>query len=242
MGKAADKRPFEWVLDLLAVLFPLSEIGKQFILTSYYGFYVWWYFPFQLCSMPLYLLPLRQLLVRREDSSGKCSRAVTALSDFLADFCLLGGIFVFFDQSGMHYAVPILTVHSYAWHLSMIFLGCFLILSGRHSGGYLSDSDSGGSPVQFLKGSMMSYAPAALLLLGFAAVAECINALCHTFGSINMFYISPWEPVTQVVFCDIADRIGVLPEILLYLGCLLLGGLLFHMTGCLLTQKCLHSR
>ena len=54
------------LLNLLAALFPLSEIWKQLLLTwANGGVYRWWYFPFQLCSMPLYLLPLRQLLALR---------------------------------------------------------------------------------------------------------------------------------------------------------------------------------
>ena len=52
----------ESLLNILAVLLPLSEIWKQLLLTYIHeGTYQLWYFPFQLCSMPLYLLPLRQL-------------------------------------------------------------------------------------------------------------------------------------------------------------------------------------
>ena len=44
-----------------------------------------------------------------------------------------------------------------------------------------------------------------------------------------MFYISPWEPSTQVVLRDIAARLGRGPEILLYLGLILLGAGLIHL-------------
>ena len=39
------------------------------------------------------------------------------------DFGLLGGIFAFFDTSGMHYGYLPLTIHSYAWHILLITLG-----------------------------------------------------------------------------------------------------------------------
>ena len=35
----------------------------------------------------------------------------------------LGGIFAFFDTSGMHYGYLPLTIHSYAWHILLITLG-----------------------------------------------------------------------------------------------------------------------
>ena len=146
------------LLNLLAALFPLSEIWKQLLLTwANGGVYRWWYFPFQLCSMPLYLLPLRQLLalcllqshalrlrqshaLRLRQSLALRLRRVPLLSwlssvltDFLADFGLLAGLFAFADQTGMRYPLPALTLHSYLWHFAMIFLGLFLILSGQHS-------------------------------------------------------------------------------------------------------------
>ena len=75
----------------------LSELWKQWTLTFHLnnGYYDWWYFPFQLCSIPMYIctaLPfVHGLKIRR------------CLLAFLMDFGLLGGIFAFFDTSGMHY-------------------------------------------------------------------------------------------------------------------------------------------
>ena len=203
----------EAVLDILAVLMPLSEVAKQLLLTrTNGGVYVWWYFPFQLCSMPLYLLPLRQILIRR---IGEDSRVIRLLTDFLADFSLLGGIFAFADQSGMHYAVRVLTLHSYLWHFTMIFLGLYLVFSGRHS----KDREN----------AFKTYQGPALLFLFLAAAAELINTLFHNFGEINMFYISPWEPVTQIILKDIAAYTGNAAEIFIYILLILAGGYLIHL-------------
>ena len=257
------------LLNLLAVLFPLSEIWKQLLLTwANGGVYRWWYFPFQLCSMPLYLLPLRQLLLLRlrqlhalrlRQSHALHLRQLLALrlrrvpllswlssvlTDFLADFGLLAGLFAFADQTGMRYPLPALTLHSYLWHFAMIFLGLFLILSGQHSrsssaarqgsayapGQPLSRSrraahENGGEKVRKSSG----FLPAAILFLILAGIAELLNFLLRSKGSIDMFYISPWEPSTQVVLRDIAARLGRGPEILLYLGLILLGAGLIHL-------------
>ena len=124
------------LLNILAVLLPLSEIWKQLLLTAGNGgSYLWWYFPFQLCSMPLYLLPLRQLLLagqsrcrtsqKTKAPKGICSTVpdsgsrkpqvcvfmIRTLTDFLANFSLLAGIFAFADQTGMHYSLSVLTLH-----------------------------------------------------------------------------------------------------------------------------------
>ena len=249
------------LLNLLAVLFPLSEIWKQLLLTwANGGVYRWWYFPFQLCSMPLYLLPLRQLLALcllqshalplRQLLALRLRRVPllswlsSVLTDFLADFGLLAGLFAFADQTGMRYPLPALTLHSYLWHFAMIFLGLFLILSGRHSrsssaarqgSAYApwqplsrfrrAAHENGGEKVRKSSG----FLPAAILFLILAGIAELLNFLLRGRGSIDMFYISPWEPSTQVVLRDIAARLGRGPEILLYLGLILLGAGLIHL-------------
>lgn len=210
------------LLNILAVLLPLSELWKQLLLThAHKGTYQIWYFPFQLCSTSLYLLPLRQLLLARPNPR-TCDFAIRTITDFLSDFGLLAGIFAFADQTGMHYAIPVLTWHSYLWHFIMIFLGLFLILS-RRSGIY-SRSCRTVKKFSYLR----SFLPAAALFLLLAGIAEIINFLFHTRGAIDMFYISPWEPSTQVILRDIADQFGRNTEILLYLCMILVSAGLIH--------------
>lgn len=195
-----------YLLIFLSVLFPLSEIGKQILLYISNGCsFDWWYFPFQLCSMPLYLLPLYCLLPE------KYERLRLALADFLTDFGLLGGIFAFADSSGMHYALPVLTLHSYLWHFLLIFLGFFLIFAQKNS--------------THLKDFLL---PGAIFLL-MAGIATCLNLLFHAKASINMFYISPYYPMGQVAFRTVARFTGQTAGRLIYLGSELLGAFLIHL-------------
>ena len=207
-----DEKKQMWIITFFAILMPLLEVWKQITLTSYRGSYWWWHFPFQLCSMPLYLLPLRQILYYTQ----KKKNWIATIDDFLIDFGLLAGLFVFLDQSGMHYRLEALTIHSYFWHFSMIYIGFALLLSKRHS--------------------TKSFKPCMKLFLFLACIAEAINALCHDLGSINMFYISFWYPSTQVVFKDIETVLGIVPTALLYLATLLLGGYLFHRMAASITK------
>ena len=99
----------------------VSELWKQWTLTYAInnGHYIWWYLPFQLCSIPMYIcltLGILFLLSCYTDSSA-CRTTYchisSRLQSFLMDFGLLGGIFAFFDTSGMHYGYLPLTIHSY---------------------------------------------------------------------------------------------------------------------------------
>ena len=201
-----SERSQKYLLIFLSVLLPLSEAGKQVLLYISNGCsYDWWYFPFQLCSMPMYLLPLYCLLPE------KYEKIRLFLADFLTDFGLLGGLFAFADSSGMHYALPLLTLHSYLWHFLLIFLGFFLIFTQRNSS----------RPKDF-------FFPAVLFLL-LAGAATCLNLLFHAKGLINMFYISPYYPMEQVVFRTIARLTGQMAGRLIYLGGELLGAFLIHL-------------
>lgn len=187
------------IICVLAIFYPLTEIIRQFLLfTNYSVSECIWYLPFQLCSMPLYLMPIYALTKNPWVESA------------LIDFSLLGGIFVFFDQSGLQYDIPLLTVHAYLWHGLMIVTGLFLAFTSKR------------------KRTMKDYLPAALILLIFAAIATILNLVLHQVGEINFFYISPLRPMTQVVFRDIAAVTGDHLGRLIYLLCILLGGAIFH--------------
>ena len=183
---------------LCGVIMFISEIWKQITLTFVLGGgrYNWWYFPFQLCSIPMYLLLLypwlRQKVARR------------ILLTFLMSYTLLGGIAVFADPSGLHYPLVSLTVHSYLWHILLILIG---ILSGiiyfrsahelppsapAHFCSTHRSAPSG--PVHFYNAhrkTLCTFAGSTGLYLFFCMLAELFNLSFDRFGTINMFYINP---------------------------------------------------
>ena len=176
------ERSVKRIMLMLAVFFPVTEVIKQAILLGDSGGYQVWYFPFQLCSMPIYLLPLAVLTQKEEMRR--------LLLCFLGDFMLVGGIAVLFDTSGLFYEIPILTFHSFLWHRRMVLLA-LLILSGRD---YVTST------------AMMAKETAIYLLLAF--IALILNCFLSRFGPIDMFYISPFTRMRQVVFSDIASVTG----------------------------------
>lgn len=159
------------VLLVLDVYFLLSEIFKQVLLFYVNGYIDLWYFPFQLCSLPLYLIPLYLFTGKK------------FFLDFMSDFSLLGGFFAFFDTSGMQYGLSILTINSYLWHFLLIYLGIFLKIKEKES----------------------DFKKEIFLYLATILIATLINI---SFKSANMFYISPYHNMNQVIFMDIGLIIG----------------------------------
>lgn len=185
-----------------------SEVWKQLYLTLRinHGVYEWWYFPFQLCSIAMYVL-LALPWVKRE-------RVRLGLLSFLMSYSLLGGIAVFADTSGLQYPVLVLTAHSYLWHILLIIIG---FTAGI---GYVLESKAQTFRFRAFWGSTLLY-----LFCCITAVA--INLIFDSYGSINMFYINPNYEMQQVVFSSIARFLGNTPAILLYILATITGSAIF---------------
>lgn len=201
------------------ILMLASELWKQWTLTFIMnsGSYIWWYFPFQLCSIPMYVCLAAGLLnssfFRQHFPSIEvhADRICSLLSAFLMDFGLVGGIFTFFDTSGMHYGYLPLTIHSYAWHILLIIIGCYSGLS------------------QKTDHSFRGYRFSVILYLVCCTFATIFNLAFYRFGPINMFYISPHYYMHQKVFCHITDTLGNGYGIAAYITASALGAGLIHL-------------
>ena len=194
------------LLFLCGLLMLASEIWKQYTLTFTLGggSYNWWYFPFQLCSIPMYILLVYPWLRRPE-----IRRALLA---FLMSYTLLGGIAVFADTSGLHYPYAPLTIHSYMWHIFLILLGIFCGMIYFYFFGN--------------KNTLCAFAGSTGLYLICCAAAEVFNLSFDRFGKINMFYINPDYQMQQVVFHGLSLVIGNQPAILLYIAATVFGAFL----------------
>lgn len=190
------------------ILMAASEIWKQLTLTFRinHGAYDWWYFPFQLCSIPMYICLILPVI-----SNKKYPHLHQILLTFLMDYCLLAGIFAFFDTSGMHYDYAPLTLHSFLWHILMILIGI--------TAGLTRQADY----------SLSGYLGGTLLYVGLCGAATLFNLTLCQYGDLNMFYISPHYPMTQVVFSEITKQFGNSIGIWSYLLSIPVGAGVFHM-------------
>lgn len=186
------------------VLLALEAYKQGFLyFVEFDGVYDWWYFPFQLCSIPMYLCLLYPF-------SGKFS---VILATFIQDYGLLGGIMALLVPDGLMHPYWTMTLHGFFWHFLLIFAGIFCAFSGA------SDQSTRG----FLK--------TVPLFFTCCLAAIFINAAAGPLSDADMFYLSPYHPSSQPVFHRISLALGIFPGILLYIGAILLGAFLVHL-GC----------
>lgn len=195
-------------LFICGLILAAAELYKQGFL--YYivndGHFDWWYFPFQLCSIPMYLCLLIPL-IKLSGSPGLTKTVCT----FMQDFALLGGVMALAEPSGLMHPYITLTLHGFIWHFLLIFVGLYCAMTGL-----------GGKSIRDFAGTLP-------LFLLCAAIATLVNVASHPYGNADMFYISPYYPNGQIVFHEISLTIGTLAGNILYLISVISGGFICHM-------------
>ncbi|MBR2343498.1 MAG: YwaF family protein [Clostridia bacterium] len=195
------------ILLAVGIFLAVTEIYKQlfyYYAMDSYAHYHWWIFPFQLCSIPMYLCLIIPFL--RE------GRVKGAMYNFLASYNLLGGFIAFFEPSGLIHSHWTLTLHAFVWHMLIVFVGVFVGISGRAN----------------LRGR--GFLHNAVFFVGLAAVAFAINLSLRgvSAGSVNMFYVGPSNS-PLIVFNTICEKLGWYVNTPLYLLALTAGAFLISL-------------
>ncbi|MBR7123208.1 MAG: YwaF family protein [Oscillospiraceae bacterium] len=188
------------VLLSVGLFLLISEVYKQLFYSFYLSdnTYVWWIFPFQLCSVPMYMCLIAPLL-----KPGKLQRY---MYNFMMIYNLLGGAISFTEPSGLLHPYWTLTLHALIWHMLIVFVGLYLAFSGR-----------GGK-------TMADYRCATVTYLCLCVLAFAINLLLRDIsnGSVNMFYVGPSNsPI--IVFKQISEHFGWYFSTALYIPAMCLG-------------------
>ncbi len=202
------------VLFGVGIFLVLTEIYKQLFYYYYIGngSYQWWIFPFQLCSVPMYLCIFASLLKK-----GKIQHGMFC---FMTTYNLLGGIMAFIEPSGIVHEYWTLTLHAFIWHMLLIFVGAYLIASGR-----------------FAK-TKKEFLSATVGFLALAVLAFSINLIFWDVsnGSINMFFVGP-QNSSLAVFKQISEKFGWYISTLLYIPTVCLGAFLVFLPAYLYNKK-----
>ena len=208
------------------IFFLLMETAKQlYLYFSVFGCYNVWYFPFQMCSMPIYLCLLYGV-------TGLNSNTKSAVLAFLMDYGMLGGALSIIYHEGFTFpGHPLLTAHGYIWHSAMVLLSVLIFTKCRKNNP--DDAAREGGPALSRKG----FVDATKLFLLLAACAFIIDLALHRFGDCDMFYISPYHLSTQPVFRSIDAAVGRLPGILIYLASVIVGAGIVHLAYHALSRR-----
>ena len=184
----------------------VSEVYKQLFYYYFIGgrSYQWWIFPFQLCSVPMYLCIIAPLL-----KPGKLQKG---MYNFMMIYNLLGGFMAFVEPSGIVHEYWTLTLHAFIWHMMLVFIGLYLSLSNRAGK------------------TMADYKAASVTFVALCAIAFCINLLCWkpANGEINMFFVGPAKS-SLIVFSWIAENLGWYVSTALYIPVVCLGAFLIFL-------------
>jgi hypothetical protein len=188
------------VIFWTAVAVAACEIYKQVHYTFGYRTgavttdYQWYIFPFQFCSLPLYLFLLLPFL-----PEGKIKET---FYKFIALFGTMGGCLVmgyprFYDRAA-------LCVHTMLWHTVMIAVGVYVLFARGYG-------KSWGREVL----------PAAVPFLTFLSFATLLNALLtpYALGSPNpldLYYISPYTRTNYFVIAEVQEVFGLWASLLTY--------------------------
>ncbi len=205
--KSSDK-VFRIVIGSIGAVLILSEVYKQL----YYYFaagnsgYDWWVFPFQLCSVPMYLSVVVGCMK-------KC-KVRDAICEYLACIGLLGGIMAYIEPSGILNPYYFTLIHSCLWHALLIFIGLYVLFTGN-AGKRLKD-----------------YRSALIVFGGVVLTATVLNIIFRDKPEFNMCYISPFDDTPLAVFSTFdkvfSDAMGWYPgrilSIILYIFAISLGG------------------
>lgn len=174
----------------------VMEIYKQ-----YYSFFVmndrvydFGFFPFQLCSLPLYLFLLVPFLPE--------GALKEAFYRFLAFFATMGGCLVmaypaFYDRLS-------LCIHTMVWHTVMISFGVMILFARGYGKSWRRELPS-----------------AVIVFVASVILATLLNLLLRPLAyaspnPLNLLYMSPYEKTYFVLIRDVQRVMGWLPAMLCY--------------------------
>ena len=190
--RKTDEKQNKIVLGVVGLTLIITELLKQLFYYYIIGneTYPWWIFPFQLCSVPMYLCIIAIFLP-------KC-KFREHLFEFMFAVNMVGGFISFLEPSGLNHPWLFLTLHAYIWHMLLVFLGLYLYFSKRACT------------------TKTGYLKAIITFISLVCVAQIMNLTINKPG-FNMFYISPYAQSPLAVFSMFWEKFGWFSNMLLYI-------------------------
>ena len=196
--KKLDMKKMDKVMFGCGLFLLVTEIYKQLLcsLVVYPDGYPWHLFPFQLCSVPMYLF-LMVPFIKKE-------KIKKAIYSFLGYFMTMSGVMFYLIPSLSH--VLSICIHSMLWHMILIVIGILLI----------TKRDYGKTYKEIIPGFIVF-----LILVGIATIMNVVfyhTIVKYTSKTFSMFYISPYFTSSLAVFSDIHKALGWIPLMISYVA------------------------
>lgn len=158
--------------------------------------YSWRVFPFQFCSVPMYLYIIAGIIRK-----GKVYDTILC---FLATFALFGGLAVSIYPSTVLSATLYNSLHTMIWHGSLLIIAVMLLVTGT------------------VALSFKSVFKAGIVFVIILVIAQAMNFTWHFLGdpdkTFSMFYISPYYKCDIPVLHDIKEKAPYIVFIISYIA------------------------
>ncbi len=223
--KSRDKT-FRIVMFSVGTLLLISEVYKQLYYVYAKGAegYDWHIFPFQFCSIPMYLSVLIGCMK-------KC-KVRDAMCEYMACFGLLGGVMAYIEPSGILNECYFTLIHSCLWHALLIFMALYILVTGNACH------------------NLKNYVKTLPVFGSAVTIATVLNVVFRSKPSFNMCYISPFYNTPLAVFSSfdavfqaaMGQYPGRIVSILLYIIALVLGSFALYFAACFIKKKCAKSK
>ncbi len=185
--KDTDKQADRVVL-IIGIILLVIETYKQIVYTIDAGHYLWYFFPLQFCSMPIYVCMIFPFI--------KNQKIKDAGYAFLAFYGLIGGLAVML-YPGDVFSTRLITIamHTMIWHSSMVIVGIYLLIKKQYGK------------------RLLELVPAGAVWFSFVIIAQLVNVIVN-YGIapgekiVNFFFISPDQVCSLVILNDIQTISG----------------------------------
>ena len=177
-GRKHDKKVDDRVVFSIGALLFAIELYKQIFYWLEAGFYRWYAFPFQFCSIPMYIAVIAPWL--------KEGKVKDAMYKFLGFFSFLAGFAVMMYPDTC-FSTDYLTIliHTMIWHTSMVVMGVYVIYSKEYG-----------------KNPLKEVLPGTIIYAGLVLIAVVVNIVGYKtyFGTpknihnetLFFLYLSPY--------------------------------------------------
>ncbi len=202
--RAATEKGVQIILFLTGWILIILEVYKQlflyFIVND--GAFDFWFFPFQLCSVPMYLCILLPLL-----KDGYRTAAMT----FMGGYTFVSAVATLLFPEDILRPYIALTAHGFIWHGLLLFISLFILFTG------CADASSQG-----LRSAAVLFAALSVIALIINTAAEQVMpairaahpAVAHEWAA--MFYLNPFHISPQPVVSTVQKAAGIPAGLFLY--------------------------
>ena len=177
------------VVLTVAIIVILLEIYKQINYSFSYGNgisfdYQWYIFPFQFCSTPMYIGLLAGII--------KKGKVHDALCAYLATYAMFAGLITMAIPNDIYIETVGINIQTSICHGSMITVAIYLFYTG-----YVKPQHK----------TILKAMPVFACTMGIAMIMNEIAYHCGLEETFNMFYISPHQAPSLLVYSDVHNAV-----------------------------------